>query len=530
MIENERQLVGLALRLIGKTRVLSKKEQRLVAHKLPVTDDLEATTRQAITAGDDPLGTWFCLLRSPELRRDSGATYTPAAIVTAMVSWAAKQGNNPIRIVDPGAGSGRFLMAAAKAFPTSDLVAVETDPLALLLLRANAEVSGFAHRLTVKAMDYRRIRLPKVDGPTLFLGNPPYVRHHNINERWKTWFAETATKYGFKASKLAGLHIHFFLKTRTLGKKGDFGAFITAAEWMDVNYGAVLRQMLGDGLGGASLHVIDPEAKPFADAQTTGAITCFQVGNRPEAFQFNAIKTLNDLGDLTNGKSVAWQELSEAPRWSVHIRKSPKRSPGDIELGELFRVHRGQVTGANSVWIAGPLAKMLPKRFLIPTVTKARDLIQAGDYLTDAKSLRCVIDLPVDLSELTKKQRQAVDTYLDWARTLGTPEGFVAKNRRAWWSVNLRDPAPILCTYMARRAPVFVRNLCDARHLNIAHGLYPREPMSDETLARVLQFLKHNVSISDGRIYAGGLAKFEPREVERLTIPSFDRLEEMAAE
>ena len=33
------------------------------------------------------------------------------------------------------------------------------------------------------------------------------------------------------------------------------------------------------------------------------------------------------------------------------------------------------------------------------------------------------------------------------------------------------------------------------------------------------------VDISDGRMYSGGLAKFEPREVERLVVPSPDALE-----
>lgn len=128
---------------------------------------------------------------------------------------------------------------------------------------------------------------------------------------------------------------------------------------------------------------------------------------------------------------------------------------------------------------------------------------------------------------MTPNERAAVDSYLDWARKLGTHKGYVASNRRAWWAVGLKDPAPILCTYMARRAPAFVRNLCGARHLNIAHGLYPCEPLDEALLEQLLAFLKGNVCINAGRIYAGGLAKFEPGEVERLTIPSLERLREI---
>jgi hypothetical protein len=172
------------------------------------------------------------------------------------------------------------------------------------------------------------------------------------------------------------------------------------------------------------------------------------------------------------------------------------------------------------------MAAGIPSRYLVPSVTKGLELLRAGNDLTNADELRRVIDLPPDLDELADEERKAVRAFLTWARKLGTHKGFVASNRRAWWSVGLREPAPILCTYMARRAPAFVRNQCGARHLNIAHGLYPREPIDESTMSRILAYLRTNVSIDSGRIYAGGLAKFEPGEIQRLTMPA---LEDLAA-
>jgi hypothetical protein len=72
---------------------------------------------------------------------------------------------------------------------------------------------------------------------------------------------------------------------------------------------------------------------------------------------------------------------------------------------------------------------------------------------------------------------------------------------------------------MARRPPAFVLNTGEARHINIAHGLYPREPMDPESLTRLVEFLTSSVNLSQGRTYAGGLTKFEPREMERLLVP-----------
>ena len=95
----------------------------------------------------------------------------------------------------------------------------------------------------------------------------------------------------------------------------------------------------------------------------------------------------------------------------------------------------------------------------------------------------------------------------------------MASHRPAWWSVGLRAPAPILATYMARRPPAFVRNLAEARHINVAHGLYPRQPLSSAVLDAIADYLRVSISTASGRTYAGGLTKFEPREMERLLIP-----------
>jgi hypothetical protein len=125
----------------------------------------------------------------------------------------------------------------------------------------------------------------------------------------------------------------------------------------------------------------------------------------------------------------------------------------------------------------------------------------------------------VDLDVFGPAERRLVDKFLRWARRVGAHLGYIARTRKAWWSVGLRKPAPILATYMARRPPGFVRNLAEARHINIAHGIYPREPLSEVALTALARYLSTAVRVSDGRTYAGGLTKFEPREMERLLVP-----------
>lgn len=522
-ISTERDLASYAVALAGRCSNLTSAERNLAGTS--VDSAYVEALRSFIAAGEDPLGELFLALRSPRVRREQGAVYTPAPIVKAMIEWS--QGvATPVRVIDPGCGSGRYLVAAARAFPKAHLIACDLDPLATLMTRANAEVLGFADRLDVRVGDFRTLEVSDTDGPTLYIGNPPYVRHHSIAEEAKDWFAKTSARLGFKASKLAGLHIHFFLRTREIAKPGDFGCFVTSAEWMDVNYGSVLRQMLADGLGGSSLQIFSPSDMPFADAMTTGAITCFKVGQRPKEFTVRELSSIDDLDDLNFGRSVPWCEVEAVSRWTQLLRPREATQKGMIPLGDLFRVSRGSVTGNNEVFLAGAYAGALPKRYLVPAVTRARDLIEARPALKNGVGLRQVIALPSDLTELKNIERAQVNRFLKWAEKLGASKSYTAQSRNAWWAVPMKDPAPILCTYMGRRPPVFVRNLAEASFINIAHGLYPKVTMTARELDAYASYLNQAVCVSDGRTYAGGLTKFEPKEIERLLVPELNQIQD----
>src|SRR5277367_2183733 len=101
--------------------------------------------------------------------------------------------------------------------------------------------------------------VPSVRGSsTLFISNPPYVRHHGIAPSWKRWLTRESRRIGLTASQLAGLHVHFFLATALRGRAGDVGVFVTASEWLDVNYGDLVRALLVGPLGATSVHLLDP--------------------------------------------------------------------------------------------------------------------------------------------------------------------------------------------------------------------------------------------------------------------------------
>lgn len=524
---SEHELLGIA-RALGAERVSGwTSADRDLISKVPKADvALVQKFGTAIFHGQDPLGDAFCVLRSREVRRSMGATYTPPAIVKAMLDWCSVL-PPPSRVVDPGCGSARFLVEAGSRFPRAALVGIEIDPVAAIIARANLAANGLGARSEVLLADFRAVNLAPSEGKTLFVGNPPYVRHHQIGQKWKAWLTRTAAGLGLPASQLCGLHLYFYLATVMQGRPGDYGAYITAAEWMDVNYGEMLRKLAVRQLGVRTVTLVEPTAHPFPDAATTASIASFVIGHRPASVSFYRVADTSGLAKLAEPKKVSVERLEAEPRWTVFTRTAHKTPKGYVELGELCRVHRGQVTGANDVWVVGPDVA-LPRHVLFPTVTRAKELFNAGQSLADSSHLRRVVDLPVDLDELDRADRRLVDAFLKLAKSKGADKGYVAENRKRWWAVGLRAAAPILCTYMARRPPAFVENGVDARHINIAHGLYPRVALAKATMRALINFLSTRVSINLGRTYAGGLTKFEPGEVERIPVPDIELLHQMA--
>lgn len=508
--------LALALLARGGDLRLSPPERALVTGIAPCTDlPLLNTLQERIRAGDDPLGEAFCTHRSAEARRRQGQVLTPAGLVRAMTLRAQAESPPPARIVEAGAGTGRFLLACGRVFPKATLIGIEQDPLCALLLRANLQAAGLAGRAQIILGDYRDCVLPPAQGRTLHIGNPPYVRHHNISTHWKDWYVEASSSLGQeRASKLAGLHLHFFVKTALLAQEGDLAIFLTAAEWLDTGYGHALRSLLLGRLGGLSVHVIDARTAAFPGTLSTAAITVFAPGRAVDGLRFEEVGSVEALGALTGGQNVS--------AWPHH-----SSSRGINRVGDFFRVSRGQATGMNKAWLAGN-GPTVPARFLFPCITAAKEVFAAAETgRINNDTLLKIIDLPNDLSCLDKDEAAQVEAFLRWARDVGADQTYLARHRSPWWSVRLREPAPIICTYMARRPPVFVRNE-GVRLLNVAHGLYPKLDLTEDDLRTVVVALNDAFRAARGRVYAGGLIKFEPRAVEAVEFdwqPSAHRMD-----
>lgn len=492
-----------------------------VAEIGPVGSETIRRTTAELLAGGDPLGEQLSGIRSPIERRAVGAFYTPPSIVEPMIRWTLER--EPDRIVDAGCGSGRFAVAAARLRPSLPLIAIDTDPVATLLTRAALAVVG-AQAASVVQADYTTFEADVIAGRTAYVGNPPYVRHHELSREAKSWATAAGERLGHRVSGLAGLHALFFLATALQARSGDVGCFVTSAEWLDVGYGSIVRKVLLNGLGAVNLDLIEPTAVAFDEVMTTAVITCFQAGVEPHEVRLRVAVDPSELGRLGRGKLVSRQTLQDANRWSPLLHgRSRSQTPGLVPLSQVARVHRGVVTGANDFFVLtrARAAELGLDPWCQPAITRGTEVRRAGDVLRDSPERRVVLDVPPSVD---RAAHPALDRYLRSGE--GGPSAisrrYITGRRQPWWRLGLREPPPIVASYMTRRAPAFALNPDGLVVINIAHGIYPIRPMSPDRLDALVQHLNGAAASyrGGGRTYQGGLEKFEPGEMEALLIPA----------
>ena len=468
----------------------------------------------------DRLGDEFMATVPASVRRETGSTYTPWDIVMSMVREAADS-CDPDIIVDCGCGSGRFALAAALVFPHAKVYAVDSSSRACAMCAENVSRHGLADRVKVVCSSFMDFSLPSDRGKVLWIGNPPYVRHHQIDAEDKDRFKWVADSMHLPASGLAGLHIHFIAHIARQWQEGDFGMLVTSAEWMDVNYGSFVRGLLTDRLPLVALRLFDRSVRLFEGTDSTAVIFSFS-----DARRSSARVTLPDGETL----DIPIGMLKASPRWSQSILR-PKSvadvHPADlVPLGSIASVHRGVVTGNNKFWVrSGNDLDGIPATLTVPVVSHAREIMDGCVAKGQAGTLSRLITLPNNLETLSGNDLQAAKRIFAEGTRRGIDQGYVARSRRCWWSITPSAPPAIMMTYMARRSPKFVRNDLNLSMLNVVHGIYPKQELSDRALSRLITYLNNNVSMDDGRIYCGGLAKFEPKEAEALLVPRLELLE-----
>lgn len=485
-------------------------------------------------------------LKSAEERNRFGqfATSNRLAVEIAKYAlWLWGGRKDPVRFLDPAIGTGSFYSALRQVFPSEAIAegaGVEIDP---PFAQAASRAWGTLG-LTITTADFTRLSPPKPERRyNLVLANPPYVRHHHLSQGEKQRLKGlVGQELGIDSSGLAGLYSHFLLLCDSWLANGGLALWLIPSEFMNVNYGTAIKEYLTEQVRLLHIHRFCPSDVQFFDALVTSAVVIFEKSPPTEGqtvqMSFGGLLQKAETSEL-----VPLEVLRSARKWTNYPSKAVVATvkPQATILGDLFTIRRGLATGANSFFILpkeGALQLGIPREFLKPILPSPRYLRTAvieadaeGYPLVEQPLAIIDCDLPED--EL-RRSHAAFWAYLEEGMKQGIHQGYLASRRSPWYSQERRNPPPFVCTYMGRqrgeRAPFrFFWNKSRATAANVYLLLYPKgilkrcldaRPDLHPVVFSLLQDIKVDHFIDEGRVYGGGLYKMEPKELAYLPAES----------
>lgn len=283
-----------------------------VAHWRGIVDEIHQFDFSALDY--EVIGSIFERLISPEERRKHGQFYTRVEVVDLINSFCMRTGGESV--LDPACGGGTFLV---RAYARQRDLQPGLDHSRRLSHLYGVDRSDFAAHLTtinlavrdlVDAANFPRVRrsdffdvLPQnpfvelpdaLPGPSpapmiqvplkqvdTVVGNPPYVVYKDVPRREAYSRLVSKEWPGYKPHATSDLYVYFWLHAARLLQQGGRIGFLTANQWLDVEYGHTLQRWMLDNFKVEAL--IQSDVEPWFDAARVNTVVTTLVREQNQA-------------------------------------------------------------------------------------------------------------------------------------------------------------------------------------------------------------------------------------------------------
>lgn len=475
-----------------------------------------------------------------DLRKARGAFFTPPEISRYVVEWAIR--SKADKVLEPSCGEASFLLEAGHRlrnlgkgdlFYSDQLHGVEIHSAsAQQAQRLLAEQSFDASIATSDFYEFGGTA--KYDA---VVGNPPYVRYQQHSGVSRTKSLEAALSQGVRLNGLASSWAAFTVKAASfLNKDGRLG-LVLPAELLSVNYAAPVRRFLLERFGRVRLVMFEDRVFPNVLEEVVLLLAEGSGGaNHFEVYQAKDAKGLQD------SDAIDWQEHKpqDGAKWTpALLSASLFETYRSISEGKHFEklidwgdTYLGAVTGNNNYFTltkAEANALNIPKGDLRP-ITPPGSRHLKGHRFTERtwqvmadEGARCYLFYP------KAKLSAGASRYVEQGEAEKVHKAYKCAARSPWYTVPLVETPDLFLTYMNHDRPRFITNDAQVEILNSLYGVslhHGRKAIGRELLPiACLNSVTLLGTEMVGRAYGGGLLKLEPKEADRLPIPSKDAIE-----
>lgn len=369
---------------------------------------------------------------------------TPDAVVRQF--WHLVHQRRPTlqRVLDVGAGDCRF----AKGSRVAEYVGVEIDPVraSKAKLPKNGRLilnCAFAHR----AKNYDAC-----------IGNPPYVRHHDLESPWRDEVAKRIENaLGIRLNKKSNLFLYFLCLALLKTSEHGLIALVVPFEWVSRPSAAPVRDYLRHK--GWKVDIYRYTDNIFENVLTTACISIIDKGESTPKWSYSTLSTKN----LPKNRIGSTAELDDVLPYVGRGKTWAMRgmSPGSQKifcLTEGERIHHG-----------------LSRRDVIPCVTTLRPLPRDASSLTNGNFKKHFVDtgercwlIKSHSQVLSARVRAYVSSIPKTSR-----DNFTCNQRSPWYRFPLHPvPKLLVASGFVNFGPKVVRNPIGAHAIGAVTGIH----------------------------------------------------------
>lgn len=475
-------------------------------------------------------------------RKARGAFFTPGELADFVAQWAVRSPED--RVIEPSCGEAAFLLSAGERLKTLGAEWLQEGQLQGVEIHeasarsAAALVAGCGINAHIWAGDF--FDAVPSDPVDAVLGNPPYVRYQQFSGEVRAKAQQIALKQGVRLTGLAGSWAAFVIHASSFLKPQGRLGLVLPAELLTVNYAAPVREFLMKRFAKVRIVLFENLVFPGVLEEV---ILLLAEGSGPtdhcELYQ------ARDLSSLETLSWRSWVPESPEQKWiqgllppeAASLYTELRSGPAFSELLDWGKTDLGIVTGNN--------------RYFTVDSSMVRALkLPPGDLLAiSPPSSRHLRRLEFSSADWLEMRDQGARTYLfypDAGKPSAAARRYIAAGEREnvqaaykcrvrspWWRVPILPVADLFLTYMNHDTPRLVANLAGARHLNSVHGVALKKDLKGLGTQILPLGMLNTLTLLGaelvGRSYGGGILKLEPREADKLPLPSPETLQRVSS-